>query len=303
MGAAADQLGQSVIEALKRLGERPLAPGLYLVATPIGNLADVTLRALSVLSRADVVYCEDTRHSRRLFERYGLTPRVKPYHEHNAERERPQVIAALVAGEAVALISDAGTPLVSDPGYKLVVAALDAGHRVEAIPGPSAVLSALSVSGLPTDSFFFAGFLPAKSGQRHARLAELAAIPATLVIFEAPGRVAATLSGMAGSLGDRPAVVARELTKLHEDVRRGPLSTLARLFEAEPPRGECVILAGPPPAEAEVGDTAIADALTTALARSSVRDAVREVSEALKAPRHRVYQLALALRSGDATST
>ena len=200
-----------------------LAPGLYVVSTPIGNLGDMTLRAIAVLARADAVLCEDTRHSRTLLSHFGIGTPARPYHEHNAAKERPRVLAELAAGQRIALISDAGTPLVSDPGWKLVREALDAGHRVEALPGASATLAALSVGGLPTDAFLFAGFLPPKSAARRTRIAELSAVPATLVFFEAPSRIAEALADLAAVLGPRPAALARELTKLHEEVRRAPL--------------------------------------------------------------------------------
>src|SRR5262252_2413407 len=202
------------------------APGLYLVATPIGNLGDITLRALELLAGVDVIACEDTRVTRKLTERYGITTPLTPYHEHNATEARPRLLARLADGEAVALVSDAGTPLISDPGYKLVRAACEAGHAVTALPGPSSVLAALSVAGLPTDRFFFEGFLPAKQAPRQKRVAELANIPATLVLFESGSRLAATLTDLAATFGKRAAATCRELTKLHEEVRRGDLETL-----------------------------------------------------------------------------
>jgi 16S rRNA (cytidine1402-2'-O)-methyltransferase len=278
-------------EVQRHLGE-PLAPGLYLVATPIGNLGDVTLRALSVLARADIVLCEDTRHSRTLLSHFGVAATTRPYHEHNAERERPRVLADLEAGRRIALISDAGTPLVSDPGYKLVRAAIDAGHRVEALPGPSAALAALSVAGLPTDTFFFAGFLPPKSAARRVRLGELKAVPATLVFFEAPSRAAETLVDLAAVLGDRPAALARELTKLHEEVRRAPLVQLAADIGDVGIKGEAVIVVGPPQHE-EVSDAHIAARLEPALRSMSLRDAAKAVAEVLGVPKSRVYDLGL----------
>ena len=226
-----------------------LAPGLHLVATPIGNLRDTTLRALEVLAAADVIACEDTRVTRKLIDHYGITTPLTPYHDHNAAEARPKLIARLAAGDAVALVSDAGTPLVSDPGFKLVRAAHEAGHAVTAVPGASAALAALAVAGLPTDRFFFEGFLPAKSGQRQARIAELARIPATLVLFETGPRLAAALADLAEGLGPREAAVCRELTKLHEEVRRGDLAALAAHYEAaDEPRGEIVLVIAPPAA-------------------------------------------------------
>lgn len=277
---------------MQRHLDAALAPGLYVVATPIGNLGDITLRALSVLARADIVLCEDTRHSRTLLSHYGIGTPARPYHEHNAARERPRVLADLQAGRRIALISDAGTPLISDPGWKLVRESLDAGHRVEALPGASATLAALAVAGLPTDAFFFAGFLPPKTAGRRARIAELAAVPATLVVFEAPSRVAETLADLAAVLGDRPAALARELTKLHEEVRRAPLSSLAAQLEGETLKGEVVILVGAPQ-EANVSDPDIAARLEVALQSMSLRDAAKAVAEALGVPKTRVYDLGL----------
>jgi 16S rRNA (cytidine1402-2'-O)-methyltransferase len=276
---------------------RPLAPGLYLVATPIGNLGDISLRALSVLARADLIAAEDTRHSKKLLTHYGIAATLTPYHEHNAERERPKLLARLERGEAIALISDAGTPLVSDPGYKLVRAALDEGISVISIPGASATLAALTGAGLPTDAFMFAGFLPPKQGARRARLAELAAVPATLIFFETAPRLAKSLADMADVLGSREAAVARELTKLHETKTRGTLAELAaQCGESEPLKGELVVLVAPPSAdETEASDDQIVAALETALETESLRDAVRGVSEKLKANRSRVYELGLKL--------
>lgn len=237
----------------------PLEPALYLVATPIGNLADVTIRALRVLAAADILACEDTRVTRVLLERYGIRRATTAYHEHNAERAGPKLIAALEAGRSVALASDAGTPLVSDPGHRLVEAAIAAGIKVVPIPGPSAPLAALAVSGLPSDAFLFAGFLPSKAGQRRSRLEELKAVPATLVFFESPRRLEASLAAMAETLGDRPAAICRELTKAFEEVRRDGLAALAAHYaEAGAPKGEIVVCISPPgvaePASAEETD-------------------------------------------------
>ena len=207
-----------------------LAAGLYLVATPIGNLRDVTLRALETLAAADLIACEDTRVTRKLLDPYGISTPLTAYHEHNAAAARPKLIARLAAGEALALVSDAGTPLVSDPGFKLVRAAQDAGHAVTALPGASATLAALASSGLPTDRFFFEGFLPAKEGQRKSRVAELARIPATLILFESGPRLPRALADLAAGLGPRDAAICRELTKLHEEVRRGDLAALAQTY-------------------------------------------------------------------------
>jgi len=229
---------------------RPLEPALYLVATPIGNLGDITLRALETLAAADMLACEDTRVTRILLERYGIRQRPVAYHEHNAAEAGPRLLEALSAGRSVALVSDAGTPLVSDPGFRLVEQALAGGHRVVPVPGPSAVLAALTASGLPSDTFLFGGFLPVKDGQRRSRLEELKAVPATLIFFESPRRLAGTLGAMAELLGSRPAAVARELTKTFEEMRRGTLAELAAHYGGrDAPKGEVVICIGPPPAD------------------------------------------------------
>jgi 16S rRNA (cytidine1402-2'-O)-methyltransferase len=284
-------------EVLGELAARPLPAGLYLVATPIGNLADISLRALAVLARADVIAAEDTRHSRKLLSHFGIGGELTPYHEHNAAKERPRLLARMRAGFSVALISDAGTPLISDPGYKLVREALDGGFLVTSIPGASATLAALTSSGLPTDTFLFTGFLPPKSGPRRARLEELKTVPATLVLFEASSRLVKTLSDMVEVLGQREAVVAKELTKLHEGLTRGSLAELqGALEEAGDLKGEFVIVVGPPAAdEQEASDEEIIAKLTSALERQSFRDAVRDVAEMLKLKRSRVYDLGLSL--------
>jgi 16S rRNA (cytidine1402-2'-O)-methyltransferase len=283
-------------EALAELMARPLPAGLYLVATPIGNLGDISLRALSVLARAQLIAAEDTRHSKKLLSHFGIRGDLTPYHEHNAERERPRLLARIRAGQAIALISDAGTPLVSDPGYKLVRAALDEGLMVTSIPGPSAALAALTPSGLPTDTFLFAGFLPPKSGPRHTRLAALKEVPAALILFETSPRLAKSLADMAAVLGPREAVIARELTKLHETVTRGRLDALAEAMSAEAPKGEVVVVIAPPTAEeTEISDARIVADLEAALETQSFRDAVRSVTEALNVKRARVYELGLIL--------
>jgi 16S rRNA (cytidine1402-2'-O)-methyltransferase len=269
--------------------------GLYLVATPIGNLGDITLRALELLASADIIACEDTRVTRKLTERYGIETPLTPYHEHNAAEARPKLLARLAAGQTVALVSDAGTPLISDPGYKLVRAVFEAGHKVTVLPGASAVLAALSVAGLPTDRFFFEGFLPAKQAARQKRVAVLATIPATLVLFESGSRVAAMLADLAAAFGTRSAAVCRELTKLHEEVKRGDLEALAQeYFAGAETRGEFVIVVAPPRDGEEKADD-VDDMLRQALTRLSVKDAVGEVALATGRPRREVYQRALVL--------
>jgi 16S rRNA (cytidine1402-2'-O)-methyltransferase len=274
---------------------RALAPGLYLVATPIGNLGDVTLRALATLAAADLIACEDTRVTVRLLERYGIRGALTPYHDHNADAARPKILARIRDGGTVALVSDAGTPLVSDPGYRLVRAAQDEGFSVTAIPGPSAVLAALAVAGLPTDRFFFEGFLPPKDAARRARIAELARIPATLVLFESGPRVAAALAALADGLGERSAAVCRELTKLHEEVRHDSLAALARAYaEGGETRGEFVLVIAPPQARAPSAEE-VDELLRQALRTHSVKDAVGAVAAATGEPRAQVYRRALAL--------
>jgi 16S rRNA (cytidine1402-2'-O)-methyltransferase len=273
-----------------------LDAGLHIVATPIGNLGDITLRALETLAGADMIACEDTRVTRKLLDRYGIATPLTPYHDHNAAKARPLLLSKLAEGAAIALVSDAGTPLVSDPGYKLVRAVQEAGHAVRTVPGASSLLAALSVAGLPTDAFFFAGFLPPKHAARIARIAEFARIPATLILFESGPRAAATLADLAAGLGpQREAALCRELTKLHEEVRRGDLETLARDCAGNEPRGEIVLVIGPPPAPEPVSEDETDALLRAALARVSLKDAVGEVAEATGLPRRDVYQRALAL--------
>jgi len=279
------------------LDDTPLAPGLYVVATPIGNLRDITLRALDVLNAADLVLAEDTRVAGKLLQAYGLSARLERYDEHGAERTRPKAMAALADGKRVALVSDAGTPLVSDPGYRLVKEAAAEGYPVIPIPGPSALLAGLSAAGLPTDRFLFAGFPPPKSAARRTFLEELASIRATLVFFEGGSRLAASLADMAAVLGAREAVVCRELTKLYETLYRGPLGVLAADPKLDAPKGEIVILVGPgQEAEATAGD--IDTALTDALTRLRPAEAAAEVAKALGLSRRDVYQRAMAMRAG-----
>src|SRR5690242_16057180 len=224
-------------------------PGLYLVATPIGNLSDISLRALETLAGVDLIACEDTRITHRLTERYVIAAPLTPYHEHNAAAARPKILEKLALGASVALVSDAGTPLISDPGFKLVREASAAGHQVFAVPGASSVLSALSVAALPTDRFFFEGFLPTKQTARRARLAEIARIEATIVIFESGSRVQNTLRDLADIIGLRDAAICREMTKMHEEITRAPIAELARTADGLETRGEFVLVIGPPAAD------------------------------------------------------
>ena len=277
-------------------------PGLHVVATPIGNLKDVSFRALATLAAADAVLAEDTRVTRTLLMHYGITTPLVAYHEHSNAAVRERMIARMQAGEALALVSDAGTPLVSDPGFKLVQAAIEAGLSVTPIPGPSAVMTAIVAAGLPTDRFFFEGFLPAKSGARRTRLETLARIPGTLVLFESPHRLPEMLADAAEVLGrTRPAAVARELTKLYETIRRGDLGALAATFAEEgAPKGEIVVIIGAQddaPNEAET-DAGLDAALDAALARHSIKDAATLVAEETGQPRRVVYARALALARG-----
>jgi 16S rRNA (cytidine1402-2'-O)-methyltransferase len=276
-----------------------LAPGLYVVATPIGNLRDMTLRGLETLAAADLIACEDTRVTRKLLDHYGIATLLTPYHDHNAAEARPRLLERIAGGAAVALVSDAGTPLVSDPGFKLAREARAAGHPVTALPGASAVLAALVVAGLPTDRFVFEGFLPAKEIQRRKRIDEIKRLPATLVLFESGPRIADSLADLAAALGPREAAICRELTKLHEEVRRGDLATLAADYAAgAEARGEIVIVIAPPAVPADnAGDL---DALLRhALARLSVKEAVGEIAAVTGRPRREVYQRALALAEVD----
>lgn len=277
------------------LSDAPLAPGLYVVATPIGNLRDITLRALDVLSHADLVLAEDTRVTAKLLNAYRLSKKMERYDEHAAERARPKVLEALAQGRRVALVSDAGTPLVSDPGYRLVREALAQGSAVHPIPGPSAPLAALMLAGLPTDRFLFAGFPPPKSAARKTFLAELAPVRATLIFFEGGSRLAASLADMAEVFGPREAAVARELTKLHETCIRGTLPELAADPRLDAPKGEIVVLVGPgeqATASAEDADAALAEALT----RLPPGEAAAEVSKALGLSRRDLYRRALEMK-------
>jgi 16S rRNA (cytidine1402-2'-O)-methyltransferase len=278
------------------LPETALAPGLYIVATPIGNLMDITARALLVLARASLIACEDTRVTGKLLGHFGIKTKMLPYHDHNAARARPGLIAR-AAAEPVALVSDAGTPLISDPGYKLVAEARAAGVNVVTVPGPSAVIAALSIAGLPTDRFLFAGFLPAKEKAKADVIAELANVPATLAFYESGPRLAVTLAALHAGLGDRPAAVGRELTKFEEMVT-GTLSELTTRWADAPPKGEIVVLVGPPlpPPAASADD--LDSALHAALATMRVKDAAKAVADRLGMSKTDVYARALALKDG-----
>ncbi|MFP6758477.1 MAG: 16S rRNA (cytidine(1402)-2'-O)-methyltransferase [Alphaproteobacteria bacterium] len=282
-------------------------PGLYLVATPIGNLGDITLRALEILRRADMVACEDTRHTGRLLSAHGINAKTTSYHDHNAPRVRPILLARLAAGETVALVSDAGTPLISDPGYRLVAEAAAAGIPVYPIPGASSVLAALCVAGLPTDRFLFLGFAPSRAAARGKFLQPFATVDATLVILESPKRLAAALTAMAEIFGDRPAAICREMTKLHEEIVRGALGDLAQRYAAAPtPKGEVVIVIAPPEAGAMAKKFTAAeiDALLRArLADEKPGDAAAHVAAETGIARRTLYSRAVALKkSGEATT-
>ena len=285
-----------------RAEAEPIGPGLHVVATPIGNLGDISFRALATLAAANLVVAEDTRVTKILLAHYGVTTPLFAYHEHNAEFVRPQLLARLEAGQSLALVSDAGTPLISDPGFRLVTEAIARGVAVTSAPGPSAVLAALVVAGLPTARFFFEGFLPAKSAARRQRIAELATIPGTLVVFESARRTAETVADLAAVLGPRDAAVARELTKMFEAVRRGTLDALATdLAAGDPLRGEVVILVGPPPTGAPALDAVALDGrIRDALKTLSVKDAAAVVSAATGQPRRKVYARAVEITAAEA---
>jgi 16S rRNA (cytidine1402-2'-O)-methyltransferase len=271
---------------------------LYIVATPIGNLEDITFRAVRILKEVTLIAAEDTRHSRKLLSHFGITTRLTPYHDHNERLKTDYLLEMLREGNSIAIITDAGTPCIADPGYRIARAAAAAGIRVVPIPGPSAIVTALSAAGLPTDRFAFEGFLPAKQGKRRSRLAELKDDERVVVYYEAPHRLAETLADMAELLGEREAVVARELTKIHEEFRHGQLEELAAHFGREGVKGEVVILIAPPPqgeagTEQEPEELLRRQLLTEGL---SLRDAVAATVAATGKPRSVIYALALAIR-------
>lgn len=272
-----------------------LSPGLYLVATPVGNLGDITLRGLDVLKGASLIVCEDTRITGRLLKAYGIkAPRLLAYNDHNAGQRRPEILRSLDKGEVVAMVSDAGTPLVSDPGYKLVRECIDPGYPVTGVPGASAPLLALQLSGLPSDSFSFLGFLPPRRKGRQQALKQWAGTPGSLVIFESAPRLTAMLEDMVSVLGNRSAAIARELTKMYEEVRRGDLeSLLAHYRESGPPKGEIAVVVGPAGEDSGEGAVNLEEELSGALQHMSVRDAAAFVAEKTGKPKKEVYGAAL----------
>ena len=276
---------------------RPLVSGLHLVATPLGNLGDVSFRALSALAAADVVLCEDTRVTSRLLGRFSIATRMRPYHDHNAAQVRPAILEQMQAGGRVVLVSDAGMPAVSDPGYKLVRDCVMLDIPVDVIPGPTAPVTALVLSGLPTDRFMFAGFLPARSGQRRAAMSELASVPATLVFFESANRLAASLADMVAVWPEPQVAVTRELTKLHQEVLRGTAGEIGEQLDARGPvKGEITIVVGPP-AEAPVADGAIVeDRLAELLKTNSASKAAAQLARETRRPRAELYDLAMKLK-------
>jgi len=281
-----------------RFDAPPLEPGLYIVATPIGHLDDITLRALKTLASAEVVYCEDTRVTRVLLDRYGIRTKTSSYHEHNAVKQRPRILERLAAGEAIALVSDAGTPLVSDPGFRLVEEVAAAGHRVVPIPGASALTASLMAAGLPTDTVVFLGFLPSKSGPRRRRLETFSRQPASLVFYESPNRLAQALVEAAEMCGpDRPAAVCRELTKRFETVTRGPLAALCDAYPTDTRiKGEIAVVIAPPPEQETASEADAEDLLKAALARLPAGKAAAEVARITGRDRQELFRLALSLK-------
>jgi len=295
----AGSLAKSYVVGQAEIQARPLEAALYLVATPIGNLGDITLRALETIAAADILACEDTRVTRVLLDRYGIRQRPIAYHEHNAAEAGPRLIEALAGGRSVALVSDAGTPLVSDPGFRLVEQAQAAGIRVVPIPGPSAVLAALTASGLPSDAFLFAGFLPVKDGQLRTRLSQFVATPATLIFFESPRRLADTLVVMADVLGnERRAAIGRELTKTFEEMRTGTLAELAAHYAQIPtPKGEIVVCIGPSEEKADAPED-IDRLLVSLAAEMPASKAAAEAARMTGQPKQALYRRLMDLRDG-----
>ena len=289
------ELLSGVQQQLEKLKAAPLAAGLYIVSTPIGNLGDISIRALFTLAAADMVVCEDTRHSRKLFSAYGIGRKLETYHDFSGEKDRARILGALREGKSVAVISDAGTPLIADPGFKLVRAAVEEGFSVFPVPGPSALLSALVASGLPSDQFFFVGFLPPKEMARREALEALRAVPGTFILYETPSRIEATLAALGVIFPDRQITLARELTKIHEGFARGTAEMLLGEVKGTPPLGEIVVLIGPGQTP-QAQDEDLEDALRQAMERVSLREAVEEVAKGLGAGKKKVYNLALKLK-------
>lgn len=290
----------SYIIGAHRFDAEPLAPGLYVVATPIGNLGDMTIRALATLAGAETVLCEDTRTSGKLMERFAIKTRLAPYHEHNAQKVRPAILERLQQGAAIALISDAGMPLVSDPGYRLVKEAVELGLPVTACPGPSAVLTGLALSGLPTDRFLFAGFVPQKQGERKRLFAEFEKLKATLIFFESPHRIVETLQDLGLALPGRQIAVTRELTKLHEEVLRGSAHEIAETLAARPAvKGEITLIVGPPLEDEAISDEVLAEAIAVAIQVMSASKAASEIAKRFNLNRSDIYQRILTMKGQD----
>lgn len=295
-----NESGRSYIIGAARFDAESLAPGLYVVATPIGNLGDITVRALATLAAAETVLCEDTRTSGKLMERFAIKTKLSPYHEHNAQKVRPAILERLQQGAAIALISDAGMPLVSDPGYRLVKEAVELGLPVTACPGPSAVLTGLALSGLPTDRFLFAGFVPQKQGERKRLFAEFEKLKATLIFFESPHRIVETLQDLGLALPGRQIAVTRELTKLHEEVLRGSAHEIAETLAARPAvKGEITLIVGPPLEDEAVSDEVLAEAIAVAIQVMSASKAASEIAKRFNLNRSDIYQLILTMKGQD----
>jgi 16S rRNA (cytidine1402-2'-O)-methyltransferase len=275
-----------------------LTAGLYIVSTPIGNLRDITLRALDVLKLADHILAEDTRQTGKLLGHYNIKAELSAYHDHNAAKRVPKLVERLEGGEVIALVSDAGTPLVSDPGYKLARAAIEAGVKVIPIPGASAVLAALTLSGLPSDRFSFGGFLPPKTSARKSYLQDYTAAAGTLIFFETAPRLAASLKDIRSVLGDRPIALTRELTKRYEEARYGSISAVVETLETSPPRGEIVLCIGPSSSAETWESAAVEAALPAAIAAHGVKQAASMIAGASGWKKRNVYQLALTLKEG-----
>ena len=291
---------RSYIIGAHRFEAEPLAPGLHVVATPIGNMGDITVRALSALAAAETVLCEDTRTSGKLMERFAIRTKLSPYHEHNAQKVRPHILERLKQGAAIALISDAGMPLVSDPGYRLVKEAAELGIPVTACPGASAVLTGLALSGLPTDRFLFAGFVPQKQGERKRLFAEFAPLKATLIFFESPHRIVETLHDLSEALPGRSVAVTRELTELHEEVLRGSAGEIAAELEGRPSvKGEITLLVGPPTEEEAVSEADLEEAISQALSAMPASKAASDIARRFGLNRSDIYQRILARKESD----